>query len=210
MSITHPTDETKECPSCAESIRAKAVRCRFCGFDYETMVREDRALSGPSTPRERPIIVRTGPNSFQSCLGCLGTIVLGVIILTLVASCGSPDVSAEGIAGGEPKTVQTEEPRFAVAKIDAMKAQLSAEPKVVDLLYNPSRLSVEWQIGVHSDGTPRHGYAGYICQRLREADLVDDDVDVRIVDVDYLRQHPGDFRGGSLGVMRCHDELVIS
>lgn len=27
-------DDTKVCPSCAETVKAAAVRCRFCGFDF--------------------------------------------------------------------------------------------------------------------------------------------------------------------------------
>jgi len=29
-----PTDEMKTCPKCAESVKAAAVVCRFCGFEF--------------------------------------------------------------------------------------------------------------------------------------------------------------------------------
>lgn len=32
---TSPANDAKVCPRCAETVKAKALVCRFCGYDFE-------------------------------------------------------------------------------------------------------------------------------------------------------------------------------
>lgn len=126
----------------------------------------------------------------------------------MVVGCGQgtkSQVTSENSAVTDEAPAQ----RFPAEQIAAMERQLRSEPKIVDVLHQDGALSVDWQIGVHTDGTARIGYAGYICQLLRDKSLVDDDTDVRIVDIDYLRDHEGEFRDASLGHLRCSDEAEL-
>lgn len=93
---------------------------------------------------------------------------------------------------------------FAPAAIAAMKQQLLAEPKIRDLTFNEGE-GVTWQIGVDGDGSSRTGFAQYVCELLNEKHLVGDTTDVRVVDLAKLNQSGGDFRGASLGHVRCRD-----
>lgn len=86
--------------------------------------------------------------------------------------------------------------------IEQVKAQLRKEPKIRDLVYDPDG-AVQWQIGVEDDGTPRHGFADYVCMALAEAGLVAPTTNVRIVDVARLARSNGDFRDASLGRVTC-------
>lgn len=99
-------------------------------------------------------------------------------------------------------------PRFNPDKIEAMKAQLLDEPKIVDLLYDPSARAVTWQVGVFNDGSRRTGYAAYICQLLRDERLVDPTTNVRIVDIAKVSAG-ANFRDASLGHIRCADDLDL-
>jgi hypothetical protein len=60
----------KRCPRCAEEIRAEAVVCRFCGFDYMT-------LSQPAKPAQ----VQTRTNGMA-----IASMVLGILWLYWVGS----------------------------------------------------------------------------------------------------------------------------
>lgn len=87
-------------------------------------------------------------------------------------------------------------------KVERMKAQFRKEPKIRDLTYDPAA-AVQWQIGVDDDGSPRHGFADYVCLELADAGLVKPTTNVRIVDIAKLAQSNGDFRVASLGRVTC-------
>lgn len=87
--------------------------------------------------------------------------------------------------------------------MEAAKAALLQWSAIKDLTFNPSRGSVEWQIGVMPDGSDRYGLAESVCLELRERGLSDADTDVRIVDLLKAMQTNGDFRAASLGHVIC-------
>lgn len=104
----------------------------------------------------------------------------------------------------QPEAVEPP-PRFTEAAIEVAKNGISAEPKVVDFVLDPSR-EVELTVAAWDDGSRRHGYAGYYCLKLREWGVYDERMDVRIVDAARLAASNGDWRSISLGGIRCADE----
>ncbi|MBI0530059.1 hypothetical protein [Sphingomonas sp. TX0522] len=135
--------------------------------------------------------------------------IVGILTAGVVVSKAWDAVAGKDQAAETPTAVHYHAERFDPEKIAAMEAQLRREPKIVDLIH-ASPAGVEWQIGVHHDGTSRIGFAGYVCQQLRSAGLMNATTDVRIVDIDYLRSNPGAFRAASLGHVRCADQSVIA
>lgn len=85
--------------------------------------------------------------------------------------------------------------------VEKAKAALRAEPKIKDVAYNPD-FAVQWHVGVLTDGTPRYGYAGYLCQVLGEHGVVTPRTEVRVVDIARIARGE-DFRAASLGRVNC-------
>ena len=88
------------------------------------------------------------------------------------------------------------------AKLDAAKASIRNEPKVIDFVYDPEA-SVEWTIGVKDDGSPRLGFAEYFCLRLGELGVRTDRTAVRIVDYRKYMAPGGNGQDASLGAVEC-------
>lgn len=137
-------------------------------------------------------------------------------VVSLLAACGKSPAEriAEDMATRRVNAQEAATPdpiRFSEFKIRAMEAALRKEPKVVDLVHGGGRFDVDWQIGVHGKGGREIGYAEYVCLKLREDGLVDNDTDVRIVDIDAARANGGDFRAASLGHIGCanFDDLGV-
>ena len=52
MPVLEDTDGTRQCPACAETVKAEAVKCRFCQSGLESVMKEEK---DPSTlPRGCP------------------------------------------------------------------------------------------------------------------------------------------------------------
>jgi Domain of unknown function (DUF4190)/Uncharacterised protein family UPF0547 len=54
------TDDTKPCPACAEQIKAAAIVCRYCGYDFRTNTIGSGPARGP-VPAVRPQAAVTPP-----------------------------------------------------------------------------------------------------------------------------------------------------
>lgn len=129
-------------------------------------------------------------------------------IFLLVAACGAgpeklPDASnPASSADGSAVAAEPIDPSAAAAM-----AAIRAEPKVRDLVYEPTG-AVEWQVGVVDDGTPRHGFAEYLCIVIREAGAMTERTSVRVVDISAVSKGES-FRAASLGRVECSTGAIV-
>ena len=128
---------------------------------------------------------------------------VGFVALTLLSACSPSKSSSDPAKDAVAPAAAIE--RFDSASIDRAKKLIEAEPKVIDFSFDPSN-AIEWHVAVKNDGGRRYGYAGYLCQLLRDAGAYDDETDVRIVDAARAAQMKDAYRDYSLGAVRCRDD----
>jgi hypothetical protein len=130
-------------------------------------------------------------------------------LMLLICSCDSnttPPVDMTATSKVELKAPVVD--RFTSVSIENAKSLLKAEPKVIDLIFDPLNV-VEWHVAVKDDGSRRYGYAKYLCLLLREANAYDDDVDIRIVDAARISELKDAYRDYSLGAVQCKDGVEL-
>jgi hypothetical protein len=63
-----------DCPDCGEQVGLQSPYCQSCG--------RDMGMSASGKPNI--LKIDTGPNSFQSCMGCAGGVLVALIILVIL------------------------------------------------------------------------------------------------------------------------------
>lgn len=132
-----------------------------------------------------------------------------ISLCLIIAGCGKQVGQPVDEIVSQPEVVEIRAPRFDPAKISFAEAELRKEPKIIDLLHDDSNV-VEWVIAVKDDGSKRFGYAGYVCLKLREFGVYDDQLEVRIVDIAKQAEFRDAYREYDLGTVRCVDEQPFS
>ena len=146
-------------------------------------------------------INQTGVNRMK-----LFKILIGVVVSLIVLSYlnRQPETAPSPVTA-----MKAEAERFDRQAVEKATAAIKAEPKVKDLLYNGAA-AVQWHVGVFTDGTPRHGYALYICEILRENLALErgENTRVRIIDIVAITRG-ADFREADLGTVTCETGQVF-
>jgi hypothetical protein len=102
------TTDTKQCPFCAETIKAEAVVCRFCGRD---LVSPEAVKPISTTPTPTPAVKQSKPKNKVLTqiigvivLGCCGLFALSIIVSggNSKKSEGSPSQTASNQNSSQP------------------------------------------------------------------------------------------------------------
>lgn len=93
--------------------------------------------------------------------------------------------------------------------IEKAKKALEAEKQIKGVYYDP-RQSAQWRIGMVNDGSSRAGYAGYVCEVLKENGAVAAGTRVKIIDIANLLVPERDRNLRGMGTVACDDGRVIN
>lgn len=139
----------------------------------------------------------------------IGLIVLALIILAGLRLAGGDEANQREqpapIVEAQPEPSQ---PALDPIVVEKAKAALAAEPKVVDLIYEPT-LQVQWNIAVVDDGTRRDGLADYFCLVLSEQGAVVSGTAVRIVDAARRAELKDAYRDYALATVDCNTHSAL-
>jgi hypothetical protein len=124
-------------------------------------------------------------------------------LISCLASCERhADPEANEATPSLTATISPSPPPTPATSVEQFNKALHKEPAVIDFVYDPSA-TVRWTIGVNDNGSPRYGYAEYLCGRMTDFNLPTDGAKVRIVDYRKFMEPGGNGREASLGSVDC-------
>lgn len=155
------TDDTKDCPDCAETVKSAAKVCRFCGHKFKEPSVLEKATREFVAAAEKEAI--TNPKSSEQKrnenIGC--GIVLLVVFSLLVWTCSSGDSETIDTANSEKAVNEAEKRRKGFHCLSEWDGSNRSTVKQVErLLRNPESFEhVETKIAPVDEETGEHGLA---------------------------------------------------
>lgn len=143
-------------------------------------------------------------------IGFVGLGVLGAILPDQPVQ----NIKADKMAANLEKKAIVAEKTPAIAEVTAedsdnskqiakIEKELKREPKIKDLMRN----GAYWNVGLIPDGTPRYGYAEYVCNVIRDGGAMNQSgpTYVRTVNIVSVANENASPREASMGAVDCSD-----